>query len=665
MKHLLHIALLCLCALSSTHVKADTPNKDIERVYVVFKTHLDVGFTDLSSKVTERYLNEFIPAALTLSEKLHNAGDKERYVWTTGSWLISKYLNTASAQDRKRMEAAIRRGDFVWNAVPYTVESETANKALFATLLLPSQELDKQFGRHTIAAKMTDVPGHTRSIIPLLKKAGVQLLHIGVNPACPIPSVPKICRWRDTDGSEIILFYQSDYGAEDVLPDGKSVVSIQFTGDNHGPHSYERVKQIYADLAKRYPNAHITGASFNEIAQALMAHKDKLPVVEAEIGDTWIYGYGSSPMRMAQFRVLSNLYAQWVEEDKIDMHSREAINFAMELGLIAEHTQGLDVKNHLQAWDKYDTDAFNSARKSPAFRHIEESWKEIDNYLLSAINYLPPKLQNEARGALEKSKQVVVPAFTGNAESGNNNPWEMKLLKNSSLSIDGLSYHMFDQNDYNRFFDTYMRAQYDWAFADLGKPGLDKTKALSFKTKALVVKKETRKERKGMRTCVELAFNLPKGADTRYTPQKIYAEIFQYKKGNKADITITLINKPAVRLPEAYFLSFSADHIQSLVAEKTGREVDLLNVVEKGNRHEHGIDRYADIVTPEATFRIYSPTAFLVQTGKAQGLGYCTEVPNASGGLHFNLSNNLWGTNFSMWNEGSMTYHFTIERIKR
>ena len=100
---------------------------------------------------------------------------------------------------------------------------------------------------------MTDVPGHTRSIVAPMSRAGIRFLHIGVNPACPIPSVPEFCRWKDTDGSELILVYQQDYGSENVLPDGKSVISINFTGDNHGPHSYEKVKAIYADLHKRYP----------------------------------------------------------------------------------------------------------------------------------------------------------------------------------------------------------------------------------------------------------------------------------------------------------------------------------------------------------------------------------------------------------------------------
>ena len=48
---------------------------------------------------------------------------------------------------------------------------------------------------------MTDVPGHTRSIVAPMGRVGIHFLHIGVNPASPIPSVPEFCRWRDTDGS--------------------------------------------------------------------------------------------------------------------------------------------------------------------------------------------------------------------------------------------------------------------------------------------------------------------------------------------------------------------------------------------------------------------------------------------------------------------------------
>ncbi len=661
MKRMLILLLLVvggLCQLVAQEV-----NTSVDKVYVVFKTHLDVGFTDLSSVVTQRYITEFIPKALDVSEKLRAENASEKYVWTTGAWLIWKYLHTASPEEVKRLEEAIGRGDIVWNSVPYTVESESMNLDLFETSLLLSHKLDEKYGKKTIAAKMTDVPGHTRSIVSPMSRAGIRFLHIGVNPACPIPNVPEFCRWRDTDGSELILVYQQDYGSENILPGGKAVISINFTGDNHGPHSYEKVKEIYADLHKRYPNARLVACSFNEIAEELIVMQDQLPVVTSEIGDTWIYGYGSAPIRMAKFRALSELYSQWLREKKIDKNSDAALDFVLELGLIAEHTQGVDVKTHLHNWDKYDMDLFLPARATAPFRKAEASWKELDDYIYNAIQYLPQHLQAEALAEMKKIDQPVVPIFTEKAQSVSSTPWQAAVLKKGALKLEGLSYQMYDAADYKQYLDNYLRAHYGWALADIGKPGLDKSKAVSVSLSAQTIKQEVRKEKKGIRTVSELVFQNEGKVDQRVLPEKMYIDVLDYKNGKKAEVTLTIKGKPAVRLPEAYWLSFTTDDILSIVAEKVGGRVDLLDVVEKGNRQQHGIDRYVDLITSNGTIRIWSETAFLVNVGEARGINYSLEYPDKKGGIHFNLSNNLWNTNFRMWNEGSLTYRFTIERI--
>lgn len=635
----------------------------VEKVYVVFKTHLDVGFTDLSSVVTERYVREFIPKALDVAERLEAEGTGERYVWTTGSWLIWEYLRTASPADAKRLEAAIRRGDIVWNGVPYTVESESMNLDLFESCLQLAKRLDKQYGKETIAAKMTDVPGHTRSIVAPLSRAGIRFLHIGVNPASPIPAVPEFCRWRDTDGSEVILVYQQDYGSENILPNGKVAISINFTGDNHGPHTYEQVKKIYADLHKRYPKAQLIPASFNEIAKELEAIKEQLPVVTSEIGDTWIYGYGSAPIRMAKFRALSALYSKWIREKKIDKTSDEALHFAIELGLIAEHTWGFDVKTHLRNWDKYDMDLFLAARDSEPFRKIEESWKEKDQHIDRAIFFLPEALQKEAWAKMAEIEQVSIPEFGQEVQNESPSDWQAALLQSGQLKVGGLIYEMYDGKDYADFLNRYLRAQYGWAYDDLGKTGLDRSKAVSVSLPAQVVRRKVSQEADGERTLCELAFPRKEGVDSRVYPKGMYVETKTYADGKRADVVVTIDRKPAVRLPEAYWLSFRAEDILSIVAEKVGERVDLLDVVEKGNRQMHGIDRYVDLITSSGTIRISSDAAFLVNVGEAKGLNYSVQMPDKQGGIHFNLSNNLWGTNFSMWNEGSLTYRFSIEKI--
>lgn len=655
------LILLLLLGIVRTAPAADT-HAEVRTVYVVFKTHLDVGFTDLSSVVTQRYLTEFIPNAISVADALRAEHSADRYVWTTGSWLIWKYLHTASDADVARLEAAIRRGDIVWNAMPYTVESETMNRDLLRACLKISQRLDQRYGRHTISAKMTDVPGHTRSIVEPLSQAGISLLHIGVNPASPIPNVPPVCRWRDAaSGSEVILMYQQDYGSESILPDGKTAVSVQFTGDNHGPHSLQQVKDIYADLRRRYPNARVQAATLNDVAQALQPMRQELPVVTSEIGDTWIYGYGGAPQRMARFRALQNLYSKWIAQGRLNPDSDATLNFALELGLIAEHTQGMDVKTHLQNWDKYDTDAFQAARNTEPFQKMEASWKEIDDYLFSAIALLPAELQTEGRAALQPPTPVREPQ---GREPETPQTWSVPLIDAGgvSLQLAGLTYQQFNSHDYDCYLNHYLRARYGWALADIGKPGLDQSHAVSVTLPAQTVRME---KRRGGQRIYELAFTQPDSVDARTFPKKMRASVRTDRRGRRAEVTLTIFDKPAVRLPEAYWLSFTAADISTLLAEKVGEPVDLSDVVERGNRYMHGIDRYVDIITRTAdTLRIWSPDAFLINVGEARGLNYtATGQPDIRGGVHFNLNNNLWGTNFCMWDEGTTTYRFYIERI--
>lgn len=641
---------------------AQVSGEKIEKVYVAFKTHLDVGFTDLSSVVTERYVHDFIPKAIEVSERLRADGSGDRYVWTTGSWLIWKYLRTASPEAVKQLEEAIGRGDIVWNSVPYTVESETMTRELFETCLLLSKRLDKKYNKQTIAAKMTDVPGHTRSIIDPMYDAGIRLLHVGINSACPLPSVPTFCRWRSPSGNDLLLVYQKDYGEDEVLPDGKTVVSINFTGDNHGPHSYERVKKIYADLRKRYPQAQLVGASFNDVARELLLIKKDLPVVTSEIGDTWIFGYGGAPIRMAKFRAVSRLYSQWLNEGKIKKDSDVALDFAAELGLIAEHTQGVDVKTHLRQWDKYDMDKFLKGRSEGIFSMAEASWKEIDNYIDSAIAFLPASLQKEAREVVAEVDKVKL-EDNSKMKPMERKRWEQPIA--GGMTLAGLSYQMFDGDDYDDFQNRYLRARYGWALDDLGKRGLKESHAVSVTLYAQTITQSVRKEKKGTRIITELRFPENEKVDKRVYPERIQVNCFTTKNGKRSEVALTIYGKPAVRLPESYWLSFTVPGIESVIAEKMGERVNLMDVVEKGNRQMHGIDRYVDLITSGETIRISSKEAFLLNVGEAQGLNYSTNYPDKRKGAHFNLNNNLWGTNFSMWNEGSLTYHFVIETLNR
>ena len=80
----------------------------IKKVHVVYKTHLDIGFTDMGRNVLDRYVKEYIPHSVRLAEEM-NGGKEKRFIWTVGSYLIDYYLKHADAKALSELEAAIER----------------------------------------------------------------------------------------------------------------------------------------------------------------------------------------------------------------------------------------------------------------------------------------------------------------------------------------------------------------------------------------------------------------------------------------------------------------------------------------------------------------------------------------------------------------------------
>ena len=144
-------------------VSAEEAKRQVKTVYVLYKCHLDVGFTDTEQGVIRTYFNDYFPRAMEIAEKLRESGGEERYVWTVAAWLLYEYLEQATAEQRRRMEKAIGDGDFAWHAMPFTWNSEMLDGSLISSALKLSASLDQRFGRKTVAGKLTERPlPHTR-----------------------------------------------------------------------------------------------------------------------------------------------------------------------------------------------------------------------------------------------------------------------------------------------------------------------------------------------------------------------------------------------------------------------------------------------------------------------------------------------------------------------
>jgi len=416
-------------------------------IHLIFKTHLDVGFTNLARNVVNHYFKQYMPAALRVAREMRSAGENEKFIWTTGSWLIYEYLEQANPDERKLMEEGILAGDIAWHALPFTTHTELMDAELFRFGLSLSKSLDARFGRKTIAAKLTDVPGHTRAMIPFLAEAGVTFLHIGVNPGSTLPRVPGLFRWQDPGGAEVIVMYESGYGSAVEIPGLEHSLAFGHTIDNMGPQSPEQVKGVFREFEERFPGAHIFASTLSDFAANLAAVRDSLPIIRDEIGDTWIHGIGSDPIKVARYRELLRLRAEWLKENRVSYNERTFTSFNRWLLMVPEHTWGMDEKSFLNDHENYSAEKFTTARKGSNFKRFESSWVEKRAYPQLAVNALGDSaLAVDARTRLE----LIHPQYPDLSE-WNSLISNQAQLENAQLSIgfnldDGSVFRLTDKN---------------------------------------------------------------------------------------------------------------------------------------------------------------------------------------------------------------------------
>ena len=660
----------------------------LRRVHLIFKTHLDVGFTDLAHSVVANYFQHYLPRAMALAEEFRQAGGPERFVWTTGSWLIYEYLEQASSAERARMENAIAAGDLAWHGLPFTTHSELMDADLFRFGLSLSQELDRRFGKHTLAAKMTDVPGHTRGIVPLLAEAGIQFLHIGVNPCSTAPDVPPVFVWRDSSSAEVTVMYtKGSYGEAMPSPGRDEVIWFAHTSDNLGPQSAREVRDIFKSAREQFPGAEIIASTMDAFALALARIKDQLPIVTEELGDTWIHGVGTDPHKVSQFRELLRLRRQWLKAGTAAIYDAPFARFSRCLLMIPEHTWGLDVKTHLGDFSRYAADDFCAARSEPNFRKLESSWAEQRDYLQQAAQALgASRLADEATAALRKIEptwpdtsgfesisDLRLPFETAHFHVGFDERGALTRLTHrvnvrewasADHPLGLFCYQTFSSADYARFYRQYIinkPQNEEWAVPDFTKPGLTPSEAASQdwlpRLKRLFHKQDVRGH------SFILFLSTPEKASARYgCPQDVTVEIELPDDSPVAFFNLQWFNKPACRLPEAIWLTIAPLVKRSgrWTMDKLGTWISPREVIRDGNRKLHAVGTGVAYRERHAGLFLETLDAPLVAPGERTLLNFNNRQPPLGRGMHFLLCNNVWGTNFPMWYDQDARFRFVL-----
>ncbi len=695
---------------------AEHVDPDVNEVLVVFKTHLDVGFTDLAHVVRQRYLDEFFPRAVAVAEELRERGGVEQFRWTTGSWILTEALEAEANSGGRLLHDAVERGDLCWHALPFTVHTEYCDRSLLEYGLTLSARLDERFGVQTRAAKMTDVPGHTRGLVSVLAGAGVDFLHIGVNPAATAPQVPELFRWRDdaaTPSAEVQVMYQpGGYGDVQVIAGTSTAVALDLTGDNLGPHSVEQVMERFASLSERFPNARIRAARLDDVADLLRVlptseGESLQPVLHQEIGDTWIFGVGSDPQKTAAFRELCRLRTSWISPDAPATSAVAVDDLALEqastqLLLVAEHTWGMDQKTHWPEVAHWAADDLSHIRHDPTTQRFEASWAEQRQYLQQFVAALERHGRAghaaEAQAALDAltplrpdtTELVAVPHYSSSSiELGE---YQIRLNSDGSLAqltdasgrdlagaagLGRLCVQTYSAADYERWFSTYNSATADadmwWATWDNTKPGLEDSGAISavWRPHVVGVWRGARHGQELLQIHLEFAaatsapVSLPELAvlTLRCPRQTAVPPGPALALSGSLEFELQWFNKAAARWPQAISWQFAPRVFDFSLWQmlKLNEWVSPADVVAYGARYLH----CADQVSHPEGINLEFVDASLVAPGKLKLLEFEPVQDqhfelDLSQGWDLCLTNNVWGTNFAMWSEGDARFRVRL-----
>ena len=82
----------------------------------------------------------------------------------------------------------------------------------------------------------------------------------------------------------------------------RQALVVAWASDNRGPPTIAYVQGVYKDLRKMFPSASVNASTFDAFFARTNepSVKARLPVVTTEIGDGWLYGVPSDPLKNAQ-----------------------------------------------------------------------------------------------------------------------------------------------------------------------------------------------------------------------------------------------------------------------------------------------------------------------------------------------------------------------------
>lgn len=644
----------------------------LEKIHIVYMTHLDLGYTDTIQRVCDWYFDALFPQAFATAKTLKDLGGQAQFSWTEFPWLIQEYLDSATgcasrprtAKELKAMETAISEDAIKWHANALNFLTEFEDEELWNYSLQMRDKLNQRFKKEhgRMAGKLTDVTGMSMSAIPSISKNGIRAFHIGYNGVGGLPIVPgngtiwqrgnsfgggpaeAVFWWKHEEtNTSVLLMIEDNYGSRiDGIYHRSGIVRapnqqelglmFYYITDNQGVPTPTQVINFWSMIGKIFPDATIVSSSLDAfVEEMLQPPLDSLfpptkqsvapiPIVTSELGDCWLYGGPSDPIKLATFREARRILKEAIAAGKVDPAWPQYDSYMRRLMKgPPEHNWGLSVEEwlpELQFPDErhpnfttWPNVKFTEARSQPSYQRLENEWaahrkwvyplpttfvqkhseldsitqKKWDDFVSNDLNPMLARLHSPPEIDISKLSSIQDLAWLKKRhQCGPKNDQQNPMITVSVNPLDGsisflgvdgttwsngpsnplgaFSYMTYDMSDYKVFAEEWNNRG-----SDFDKPGMQtanpesKTWMPSIKAAWTNVPTNQEEQKTSFDSCVFVSLlKIDTEAHQKYgAPDELWLNITVPGSTKAlADITLSWRKKTATRLPEAMWMSF-------------------------------------------------------------------------------------------------------------
>ncbi|KAL3138964.1 hypothetical protein ABBQ32_005773 [Trebouxia sp. C0010 RCD-2024] len=508
------------------------------------------------------------------------------------------------------------------------------------------------------------------------------------------------------------------------LPGFDHHLCMAWRQDNAGPQSAQEVLSIFSRTQAAFPGAQVFTSTLDNFTEALQAAlptlSSEMKVVTGEIGDTWTYGIASDADKVAEYRALLRMRTAtaWKVEEAAYR------NFSRLLLKIPEHTWGFDTKTFLHDESNWSNKNFHAQLDAHAQNYEDNiaQWQRQRGYMTWALEALDQSLAQPLPASVntlgdsdtaglraevsgvraEWRAQHELTDLEGYEEHPVGAPLRLKSqywqieVNTTTGTLDGLQYlwpeetgadwasleaplgrvlyDTYTEQDYRIIWENYSYRDFS---GDFGKPNCSVAKPRRSRLSPTIIKVYKQQEGNGFKALMK--GSMPSWAvQEAGAPAEVWVDIQAPEDADSLYLDVIWVNKTATRLPEAMWVQFAPPAAVADAASwqmyKLGRPVSPLEVVLNGSQSMHAVSDEGISVRGAGSgsweqLNIRSLDAALVSPGEPIPFPNPNARPDLHKGMAYNLANNIWGTNYIMWQpyeqeQERMRFRFLLQMSK-